>query len=271
PKMKNGMDSSALQPGEEKTGWVACEINVENDQVTAIYDDAIPIMERSGPNGPKSYGTITIKIVDALVDDVTAIGKLNEFVGNEYTPVDVKINSFEYKDNLTGVNLPKLCKQTQFRSSPDTACKALIVNATIKNKSGYNLPITYGVKRFTVILDKMIEVTSIYQADPLQGMEDYEGGANEEIEIYDNQSQLQEYYIENYTGHLSLENFEPGEERTGSLVFLVPKNDELFPNDATNIVFRRYFPFDRTQILIPLNENQETIKELEDIKTHYTP
>lgn len=236
--------TTKLAADEERTGLVVCDIPIESNMAIAVLNDKIPNSIKSKYTNDSAYGVITVNVIEYANKDLSSTGKVGEFVGNEYTVFDIKINSFEYVDSIPGLTVPKKCYYPKGSVSANNPCRLLILDITVKNKAKYEVSQSFSLGRFTILLGK--DSTNIKNSQV-----GYDAKNNEFVFFNDDVSVPLKYYSDAYTDTIDLKKIKPGETRTGKIVYVIPKVDTL-STDGTNQEFYRYFPYEQGEIRIPL-------------------
>ena len=241
----NAIDINKLAAGEERTGRIVCAIPLESDTIILYLNDKISYNIKNKYTADSDYGVIKVNIAEYGNKELAARGNVGEFVGNEFTVLDIKVNSFKYADSLPGLNVPERCYYPKGSAGSKHDCGLLILDVTVKSKSTYENPQTFSLQRFAVLLGK--DPADIQ--DPEMGR--YDGEKDSAIFFSDDVSVPPKYYADGYSKTIDLKKIKPGETRTGEIVYIIPKTDTLL-KDGTNQEFYRYFPFERGEIRIPL-------------------
>ncbi|MEK6951035.1 MAG: hypothetical protein AABX13_04910 [Nanoarchaeota archaeon] len=224
--------SKPLRPKEKRRGLIVCPVPKDTMNLFLFYDDQIPYSIQENYAENSKFGEIKVKIYTfaEIKDKLTVEGKMNEFVSNELTWNQIKVNSYELRDTVGTIDFSSYDSGGEcIDDSPDFmegySCKFLIVELTVKNKEKlFKEEITSNVlKNYALSLggkDKLLRF-------PYQ----------KAYEMLDQP--------------LNLENMAPGEERTGQLVYAVTADVEKF--GGVSKLARLQYKFGLSEFVIELN------------------
>ncbi len=201
--------SKPLKPREKRRGLVVCAIPRDTMNLFAFYDDLIPYPLSRNYAADSKFGELKVKVYtfSEIKDKLLVTGKMKEDLGNELTWNEIKVNSYELRDQVGNIDFSNddsggECIDDWPSLMENYRCKFLVVDLTVKNKEG---------------LFKEKQTSSVQKNYALSL-----GGKDKLLRF-----PYQKAY-EMLENPLNLENIGSGEERTGQLVYAVTGDIEKF-------------------------------------------